>query len=138
MPNDAGHLTQFPDLFRGPIGVKVVCIPGKIKDFFVLLHIKKPKIMKFTRLTAFVCVLAVSSLSYAQQVPQAPYVKEIKKLPHRCKKWNVPAMALTVVKDGETIYAEGLGTLRAEKDLPVPTNTHCLSMRPPVKPLPPL
>ena len=37
--------------------------------------------MKFTRLTAFVCVLAVSSLSlYAQQVPQAPYVKEIKKM----------------------------------------------------------
>jgi CubicO group peptidase (beta-lactamase class C family) len=97
--------------------VKVVCIPGKIKDFFVLLHIKKPKIMKFTRLTAFVCVLAVSSLSlYAQQVPQAPYVKEIKKIAAQVqKKWNVPAMALTVVKDGETIYAEGSGTLRAEK-----------------------
>ncbi|MDD2770700.1 MAG: serine hydrolase, partial [Bacteroidales bacterium] len=73
--------------------------------------------MKFTRLTAFVCVLAVSSLSlYAQQVPQAPYVKEIKKIAAQVqKKWNVPAMALTVVKDGETIYAEGSGTLRAEK-----------------------
>ena len=73
--------------------------------------------MKFTRLTAFVCVLAVSSLSlYAQQVPQAPYVKEIKKIAAQVqKKWNVPAMALTVVKDGETIYAEGSGTLRADK-----------------------
>jgi CubicO group peptidase (beta-lactamase class C family) len=73
--------------------------------------------MKTIRLTALTSVLLISSISiHAQQAPEAPYAREIKKIANQVlNKWNVPAMALTVVKDGETVFADGLGTLRAEK-----------------------
>jgi CubicO group peptidase (beta-lactamase class C family) len=32
--------------------------------------------------------------------------------------WNIPAVAVTVVKDGETIFAQGMGKLRAEENAP--------------------
>lgn len=63
------------------------------------------------------CVMCHVAL-YAQQVP-ATYEKDIEDIALRVQKlWNVPAMAVTVVKDGETVFAEGIGHLRAEKKAP--------------------
>lgn len=82
------------------------------------------KIIRFTTLVFFLITNSFSLL--AQQAQEAPYIKEIRKIAIQVqKKWNVPAMALTVVKDGETVYADGLGSLRAEKGS-APANKYTL------------
>jgi CubicO group peptidase (beta-lactamase class C family) len=39
------------------------------------------------------------------------------------KEWNVPGLAIVVVRDEQVIYAQGFGSCNLEKQLPVTTNT---------------
>ena len=75
--------------------------------------------MRTNRLSALVTILLWSVFSMQAQQASSPYVREITDIATRVQKlWQVPAMAVTVVKDGETVYARGLGVLKAEKDAP--------------------
>lgn len=76
--------------------------------------------MKHTRFTAFLLFLLLGVVSLQAQHAPAHQVREIKNIATRVQKmWNVPAMAVTVVKDGETIFAQGMGKLRAEENAPL-------------------
>ncbi|NLA16054.1 MAG: serine hydrolase [Bacteroidales bacterium] len=75
--------------------------------------------MKPVRLLVLVlsCILGHTAL-YAQQTP-AVCEENIEAIALRVQNlWNVPAMAVTVVKDGKTVFAKGIGHLRAEKTSP--------------------
>jgi len=73
--------------------------------------------MNNKRLVPLVLFIALGSLSL--QAQPISHSKDIKKIATRAQElWQVPAMAVTVVKDGETIFAEGIGKLSIEKNAP--------------------
>ena len=73
--------------------------------------------MKNKRLVTLVLSVALGSVSL--QAQPVSHSKDIKKIAIRAQElWQVPAMAVTVVKDGETIFAEGIGKLSIEKNAP--------------------
>ncbi len=61
-------------------------------------------------------LLCCSLLLQAQNVPTAQQITEITQKVQEW--WHVPALAVTVVKDGETVFAQGFGKLSAKADAP--------------------
>jgi len=71
-------------------------------------------------LVMVLCLIGCQTALYAYQGPVAAsaehapkrkpdYAKNIEKMALKVQElWNVPAMAVTVVKDGKTVYAKGL------------------------------
>jgi len=90
---------------------------GKNKVFFVFLPEFKNKKMKQKRIYVLILFMILGSLSL--QAQKASYIKDIQKIATRVQElWQVPAMAVTVVKDGETVFARGMGRLSTEKNAP--------------------
>lgn len=59
------------------------------------------------------CCLFVTAGLYAQSEGEfAALAREVQ------EKWRVPALSLTVVKDGEVVFAQGFGKLSASEDAP--------------------
>lgn len=53
------------------------------------------------------------------QAQEAPTAQQITDLANKVQElWRVPTMAVTVVKDGETVFAEGFGKLSLKADAP--------------------
>ncbi|HHV40104.1 MAG TPA: serine hydrolase [Bacteroidales bacterium] len=81
-------------------------------------------------LVMVLCLIGCQTALYAYQGPVAAsaehapkrkpdYAKNIEKMALKVQElWNVPAMAVTVVKDGKTVYAKGLGRLTTAPDAP--------------------
>ncbi|MBN1213384.1 MAG: beta-lactamase family protein [candidate division Zixibacteria bacterium] len=73
-------------------------------------------------LVYFLIVAGLVSPSYAQQVDTS-LVDVDQKIGLWMKEWNVPGMAVGVVKDGQMLLFKGYGVRDAEKGLPVIPNT---------------
>jgi CubicO group peptidase (beta-lactamase class C family) len=74
------------------------------------------------KLLSTLLALTISFLSYAQSVP-----KQIKLLDNyiqdAIKVWNPPGLVVTVVKDGEIVFAKGYGTRTLGENKPVDEHT---------------
>ncbi|MDD4828778.1 MAG: hypothetical protein PHR97_08990, partial [Bacteroidales bacterium] len=68
-------------------------------------------------LVLFFSFLVLSPL-YGQNKP-APSAAEITAIANKVKElWNIPAMAVTVIQDTQTVYARGFGKLTTAPDAP--------------------
>jgi len=84
----------------------------------------KLEIFKTSTILMAALFMLISVNLFAQK---NPYKKELKELGEYYEKarqdWEVPGIAIAIVKDGETIFAEGFGVKNIDKQEPVDSKT---------------
>ncbi len=75
-------------------------------------------------LSLFALLLFTVSFAAAQEAPAAELLEGLDEfIEGLLEEWEVPGLAIAVVKDGEVIYAEGFGLRDVEQGLPVTPRT---------------